>query len=132
MPLAKKLKKMIVKKCLLFTSNLTLTPLILRFPKSSPLTIEVDPLSASTKQLAIGEAVELALYNFDAFKTNKKDEALKPEVKLLNGSAEEDEAFRKGRILGNSGQVWKWDVLISFTYCSRLLNWLYKLIYDGV
>ena len=72
-----------------------------RFSETSPLqTVEVDALSESTNQSAIGEAVELALYSFDAFKLKKKEETSKPKVTLLRSSQKEDEEFRKGRIIG--------------------------------
>jgi len=71
------------------------------FPSSSPLTaIAVDPMTFSSRPSAVGEAVELALYNFDAFKTKKQEDPPKPEVTLLAGSETEEKAFGRGRVLG--------------------------------
>ena len=72
-----------------------------RFPTSSPLTsISVDPMSASSRQTAVGEAVELAMYHFDAFKTKSKEDPPEPEVTLMAASETEVDAFNKRRILG--------------------------------
>ena len=61
-------------------------------------------MSISSRPTAVGEAVELALYNFDAFKTKKKEDPPKPEVTLLAGSAAEETGFKRGRILGRQGR----------------------------
>lgn len=69
------------------------------FPKDDDVEIDVDSF-ASTKCKQVGEGAEMATYDFDDFKTEKKP---KPRLKLMSGDGEESggpHKFHEGRILG--------------------------------
>jgi len=69
-------------------------------PSASDVSINVDSLLPSNNQTPIGEAVELALYQYDEFKTDAKAKKKQPSLKLIGGTELEEKAFSKGRSLG--------------------------------